>query len=715
MAAFARTELDLVGMARQDNQAAMTPVRHPQRQADRARRVPARRGSARRPTTRSSRASSSSTTPARRRSRARSTCPAGVADTGDLEAFLAERRGGPVHLRAPQRGEKRELMDLATRNASETLAREQAPLAGRPRQDPGGARAARGRRSACPGRRCASSATTSATSRARHRSAAWSCSRTASRARGEYRRFRIRTVEGPNDFASHQEVLRRRFRTAQGRRGGQRGGAALGDARPRHRRWRQGPGAAPPRSVLDELGLHDLPLAGLAKEREELFLPGRPDADPAAADLVGAVPRPATARRGAPVRDHVPPRPCATEGRSARRSTTCPASGPKRKRELLKVFGSIKRVREAPGRADRRRARHRPGARGPDQGDAGGLNRAAGARRGPRRDVPCTIPPVCEEPAPSSSCHHRPARRSDRTSSRTSGSRTRRSPDGRGGRIETKLGLDLEGGLRVEYQALPGRPDPRRRRHGRRSRTSSSAASTRRACRSRSSSSRAPTGSSSSCRASTDVDAVRRLVGSDRPGSTSSRSGTTPAHERARSSTSTVNTPLFGGDQVTVRPRIGPGPEQGGLAVNFSLRNEAPTSARSCSPTTRRAHAASTSRSPSTARSSRRRSSRSRSRPTAHPDHGRRLGGFPATEANDLVTVLKFGSLPFPIEELSSEQISATLGEQFLTQSLLAGGCRDRARDPVHAALLPAARASWRPSPSSTTRSWSTPSSGSCR
>jgi protein-export membrane protein SecD len=49
------------------------------------------------------------------------------------------------------------------------------------------------------------------------------------------------------------------------------------------------------------------------------------------------------------------------------------------------------------------------------------------------------------------------------------------------------------------------------------------------------------------------------------------------------------------------------------------------------------------------------------------------LGGFPAKEANELVTILKFGSLPFPIQELSSEQISATLGEQFLNQSLLAG------------------------------------------
>ena len=49
------------------------------------------------------------------------------------------------------------------------------------------------------------------------------------------------------------------------------------------------------------------------------------------------------------------------------------------------------------------------------------------------------------------------------------------------------------------------------------------------------------------------------------------------------------------------------------------------------------------------------------------------LRGFGTKEAQNLVTVLKFGSLPFPIQELSSEQISATLGSQFLAQSVLAG------------------------------------------
>jgi preprotein translocase subunit SecD len=49
------------------------------------------------------------------------------------------------------------------------------------------------------------------------------------------------------------------------------------------------------------------------------------------------------------------------------------------------------------------------------------------------------------------------------------------------------------------------------------------------------------------------------------------------------------------------------------------------------------------------------------------------LAGFGAKEASNLVTVLKFGSLPFPITALSSEQISATLGSQFLVQTVLAG------------------------------------------
>ena len=49
------------------------------------------------------------------------------------------------------------------------------------------------------------------------------------------------------------------------------------------------------------------------------------------------------------------------------------------------------------------------------------------------------------------------------------------------------------------------------------------------------------------------------------------------------------------------------------------------------------------------------------------------LGGFARQEAEDLVNVLRFGSLPFPVEELASDTIDPSLGQEFLDSSLLAG------------------------------------------
>ena len=49
------------------------------------------------------------------------------------------------------------------------------------------------------------------------------------------------------------------------------------------------------------------------------------------------------------------------------------------------------------------------------------------------------------------------------------------------------------------------------------------------------------------------------------------------------------------------------------------------------------------------------------------------LGGFTKKEADELVNVLRFGSLPFPVEELASDTIAPTLGQEFLNSSLIAG------------------------------------------
>ena len=143
---------------------------------------------------------------------------------------------------------------------------------------------------------------------------------------GEYRRFRIKTVVGANDFASHQEVLRRRFRRA---RNGEEGSAE-------ELRWAMpdlviidgGKGqVAAAKEVLDELGLHDLPLAGLAKEREELFLPGRVRTRSSCRRRrARSTWSSASATRPTASRSRTTAT-CARSARSARRSTTCRASG----------------------------------------------------------------------------------------------------------------------------------------------------------------------------------------------------------------------------------------------------------------------------------------------------------------------------------------------------------------------------------------------------
>jgi excinuclease ABC subunit C len=164
---------------------------------------------------------------------------------------------------------------------------------------------------------------------------------------GEYRRFRIRTVVGhPDDFASHQEVLRRRFRRASS---GEEGAEE-------ELRWAMpdlvvidgGKGqVSAAAEVLGELGLVDIPLVGLAKEREELFLPGRQD------PILLAPTSPALylVQR---LRDEAH-RFAISYHRDLRSKRTVrsvfddlPGVGPKRKAALMRVFGSAKRVREAP-------------------------------------------------------------------------------------------------------------------------------------------------------------------------------------------------------------------------------------------------------------------------------------------------------------------------------------------------------------------------------
>src|SRR5450759_2169512 len=120
----------------------------------------------------------------------------------------------------------------------------------------------------------------------------------------EYRRFKIKTVEGPDDFASHQEVLRRRFRNVAKQAAAdvetaseiithidtdiEAADHSTSDETPTATHFQHewalpdliiidgGKGQlSAAMEVLQELHI-DIPAVGLAKENEELFTPGSP-------------------------------------------------------------------------------------------------------------------------------------------------------------------------------------------------------------------------------------------------------------------------------------------------------------------------------------------------------------------------------------------------------------------------------------------------------
>ncbi len=166
----------------------------------------------------------------------------------------------------------------------------------------------------------------------------------------EYRRFRIRTVDQNDDFASMQEVLRRRF--------GHLVAAMREDSGARSKeddKWGLIPDLvvidggkgqlSSAMAILDELEL-EIPTVGLAKEREEVFLPGRSEPivlarDSAALFLLQRVRD--EAHRFA-VTYHRESR-----GRGALHSALddVPGVGPKRKKALLRHFGSVDGIRKA--------------------------------------------------------------------------------------------------------------------------------------------------------------------------------------------------------------------------------------------------------------------------------------------------------------------------------------------------------------------------------
>jgi excinuclease ABC subunit C len=188
----------------------------------------------------------------------------------------------------------------------------------------------------------------------------------------EYRRFRIRSGETPDDFRMMAEVLRRRFSRAARLRQetGALSLAAVGaDEVPESIEDEAGePGGGRSRDgwalpdlvivdggkgqlsaalgVMTELGMADVPLAGLAKRFEELHVPGRGDPIvlPRRAQALYLVQRIRDEAHRFAITYHRTVR-----GKRALASVfdEVPGIGPARKKALLKRFGSVRRIRDA--------------------------------------------------------------------------------------------------------------------------------------------------------------------------------------------------------------------------------------------------------------------------------------------------------------------------------------------------------------------------------
>ena len=156
--------------------------------------------------------------------------------------------------------------------------------------------------------------------------------------KSDYRKFRVKSVSGaPDDFASMREVVGRRYKRLL-EEGKDLPDLVLIDG------GKGQLGAAV--EALEELGLGDQPVAS-PRQARGADLRARPRrADRAAALLAGAAARPARARRGAPLRDRLPP-PGALQAHARSELDDIPGVGPAKRRKLLSAFGSLRGVRGA--------------------------------------------------------------------------------------------------------------------------------------------------------------------------------------------------------------------------------------------------------------------------------------------------------------------------------------------------------------------------------
>lgn len=196
-----------------------------------------------------------------------------------IEQWLSHLKGSRVHLHVPRRGEKKQLVDLVAKNA--LLALQEAELEQQFRRRCEGAPAELARELGLENEPYRIECFDVSNIQGTETVASMVVFEEGRPAPGQYRRFKIRTVEGPNDFASLQEALRRRFTSAKN----ERELINTGQLSTREAKFYRLPDLvivdggkgqlSAAREVMRELGFAHIPTFGLAKEEELLFAEGR--------------------------------------------------------------------------------------------------------------------------------------------------------------------------------------------------------------------------------------------------------------------------------------------------------------------------------------------------------------------------------------------------------------------------------------------------------
>ncbi|MBI5305598.1 MAG: excinuclease ABC subunit UvrC [Chloroflexi bacterium] len=297
--------------------------------------------------------------------------PENIDEAQIIEQWLKNQRGQKVLLTVPRSGQGQELVAMAEENARITLSSLKAQwLADETKQMSAVAELQDALGLANPPLRmeCYDISNTQGTNSV----GAMVVFERGAAKKSDYRKFKIKTVDGANDFASLQEVLRRRFKrlldakASEGERG-QRSAVGGQSAEEKTRKaisssakadesWARMPdlviidggrgqlGAV--HEVLQELGIEGMNLISLAKQEEEVFVPGRAESlrlakNSEALKLLQRI-RDEAHRFG--ITYHRSLR--AKKGLASQLDAIA-GIGPRRRRALLARFGSLEKIREA--------------------------------------------------------------------------------------------------------------------------------------------------------------------------------------------------------------------------------------------------------------------------------------------------------------------------------------------------------------------------------